>query len=110
MVELEIDGDFVSWAGLFLTNQKVQLFIDRHNNKEREIEAEIPQSSSVSPILFLIYISRVFNDVLETSLLITSIFFIDDLGFIVSGSLVKKVVKDLEKVAQEVIERGSKVQ
>ena len=57
MTELRVDGDLVTWTGSFLTNRKVQLVIDGHDNKEREIETGIPQGSPVSPILFLIYIS-----------------------------------------------------
>lgn len=39
------------------------LIIDGHDNDEKEIETGIPQGSSVSPILFLIYISEVFDKI-----------------------------------------------
>lgn len=90
-----------------MTNQKIQLVIDGHENKEREIEPGIPQGSSVLPILFLIYISGVFDKVTETSPFVTSLSFIDDLGFIASGSSVKKEVKALEKIAKTVLECGA---
>ena len=106
MVELGIDRDLVTWTGLFLTDRKIQLVIDGHDNKEREIETGIPQGSPVSPILFLIYISGVFNKVSETSPLVTSLSFFDDLGFIASSSSVKEVVKTLENVAKAVLEWG----
>ena len=54
MVELGIDGDLVIWTGSFLTDRKVQLVIDGHNNKEREIVTGNPQGSPISPILILI--------------------------------------------------------
>lgn len=57
----------------------------------------------MSPILFLIYISRVFNKVSETNLLVTSLLFVNDLVFIAAGSLVKEVVKILEKIAQTIL-------
>ena len=63
-------------------------------------------SSRVSPILFLIYISGVFNKVSETSQLVTSLSFVDDLGSIALGSSVKEVVKALGKVAKTVLEWG----
>ena len=56
MIELGIDGDLVTWTGSFLTDRKIQLVIDGHDNKERET------------ILFLIYISGVFNKVSELAL------------------------------------------
>lgn len=46
----------------------------------------------------------VFNKVLETNPLVTSLLFVDDLGFIALGGSVKKVVKIFEKVAQAVLE------
>ena len=104
MVELGIDGDLVTWIGGFLIDRKIQLVIDRHDNKKREIETGIYQGSPVSPILFLIYINVVFNKVLETSPLVTSLSFVNDLGFIALGSSVKEVVKTLENIAKVVLE------
>lgn len=66
IIELGIDGDLVAWTRSFLTNRKIQIVIDGHKNKEREIETGIPQGSAASPILFLIYISGVFDSVSET--------------------------------------------
>ncbi len=106
MIELGVNGDLVFWTDSFLTDRKVQLVINRHDNPEREIKTGIPQGSPVSPILFLIYISGVFNKVSEISPWVTSLSFVDDLGFIASGSSVKEIVEALEKVAKEVIEWG----
>ncbi len=106
MIELRIDEDLVTWTSSFLTNRKIQLVIDGHENKVREIETGISQGSLVSPILFLIYISGVFDEVSETSPLVTSLSFVDDLGFIASGSSVKEVIKLLENVAKVVLEWG----
>ncbi len=54
----------------------------------------------MSPILFLIYLSGVFSKVVESDSLVTFLSFIDDLGFVASGSSIKEVVKTLEKVAK----------
>ena len=101
MIELGIDGDLVTWTDSFLTNRKIQLVIDGHDNKEKEIETGIPQGSPVSPILFLIYISGVFNKVLEANPGVISLSFVDDLGFIALGSSVKEVVKPLKKLPRQ---------
>ena len=58
------------------------------------------------PILFLIYISEVFDKVSEANLLVKMLSFINDLGFIASVSSVKEVVKTLEEVTQTVLECG----
>lgn len=41
MLELGIDGDLLTSTKLFLTDRKVQLIIDGHEDKEREIETGI---------------------------------------------------------------------
>lgn len=78
--------------------------MDGHDNKERDIETGIPQKSPLLSILFLIYISGVFSTVSESNPLVTSLSFVDDLGFVASGSSVKEVVKTLEKVAEVVLD------
>lgn len=87
-----------------MTNQKIQLVIDGHDNKEKEIETGIPQGFLVLPIIFLIYISDIFKKVLETNPMVISLSFVDNLGFITLGSFVKEIVKTFEKVAQVVLE------
>ena len=106
MIELGIDGDLIRWTQSFLTDRKVQLVIDGHDNQEREIETGIPQGSPVSPILFLVYISGVFEKVTESCPAIISLSFVDDLGFIASGHSVKELAKILGRVATIVLEWG----
>ncbi len=93
MIDSCIDTDLLAWTKSFLTDRKIQLVIDRHDNKERDIETGIPQGSPVSPILFMIYISRVFEAVTENNLTVTSLSFVDDLGFIASRTSVQEVSK-----------------
>ena len=104
MTELGIDGDIVRWTQSFLTGRRVQLVIDGHDNRECDIETGIPQGSPVSPILFLIYISGVFDKVAESNPEVRSLSFVDDLGFIASGYLVKRLAKTLGGVAKVVLE------
>lgn len=62
-----IDEDLVQWTNFFLSNKKIMLVIDGHENNEREIKTGIPQGSRVSPILFLIYISGVLDEVTKNN-------------------------------------------
>ncbi len=87
-----------------MADRKIQLVIDGYDNKERDIKTGMPQGSPVLPIFFLIYISEVFNKVSETSPLVTSLSFVDNLWFIASSSLVKEVVKSLKEFAHTVFE------
>lgn len=100
MIELEINAYFVTLTDYILTNQKVQLVIDRHDNKKRKIETGIPQSYLLSSIFFLIYIRREFNQVLKSSTLLMTLFYVYDLRFIASGNLIEKVVKIHKKIIQ----------
>lgn len=97
----------IRWTNSFLTNRKIQLVIDGHDNSERDIETGILQGSPVSPILFLIYISGIFEEVTKNHPWASSLLFIDDLGFIASGKSVKEVAKSLEQVAKTVLDWGN---
>lgn len=104
IIELRIDGDLITWMGSFLTNRKIQLVINKCNNKKRVIEIGIPQDSLVLPILCLIYIGRVFDKIEKTRPLVMSLSFVDDLCFITSDNPLKEIVKVLEKVVKKIIE------
>lgn len=41
MIELGIDRNLITLIGSFLTNQKIQLVIDSHNNKKKIIKTKI---------------------------------------------------------------------
>lgn len=84
-----IHWNFVTWTKSFLPNRKIQLVINRNDNIKREIKSGILQELPVLPIHFLIYISRVFNAVTKNNSTVTSLSFIDNLGFIASRILVK---------------------
>lgn len=86
----------------FLTDRKVQPVIDGHENREQDIETGILQGPPLSPILCLIYISGVFNQVAESNPAIKSLSFVDELGFIASRFSVKELAKTLRQVAKVV--------
>lgn len=106
MIKLDIDGNLIAWIRSFLIEQKILIIIDEHKNKEREIETDILKGSLVAPILFLKYISRVFDSILQSCISITLLLFFDDLGFIALGSLVKDIVSSLRKIAEMILEWG----
>ena len=61
----------------------------------------------MSPVFFLIYISGVFDVVAENNLAVTSLSFVDDLGFIVSGISIKEISQTLGIVASTILHWGS---
>jgi len=52
-----IDGDLIRWMATVLSNQTVELVIERNVMERRPVEGGLPQRSTVSPILFANYIS-----------------------------------------------------
>ena len=79
------------------------MVIDRYDNKEREIKTSILQELPVSLVFFLIYINGVFDVVVENNPAIISLSFVDDLGFIVSDTLVKEISQTLSTIASTVL-------
>lgn len=73
------------------------MIIDRHINLEKRVEIGICQGLPVLPILFLIYISRVFAEVKKNMPQITSFSFMNNLSFMASRNLIQEVVITLEK-------------
>lgn len=70
-------------------------------------ETKIPPGSPVSPILFLIYISEIFDKETEVCFLVTFLSSIHNLGFITSNCLMNKMFKIFEKVAKTVLGWGT---
>lgn len=62
------------------------------------------QKLLVLPILFLIYISRVFKIIIEINPIVTLLSFVDDLGFIFFETPVKEIAQTLEMVVTIVLE------
>lgn len=93
MRQLKIENYQISWMQSLQTNRKIEMVIGRHENLERDVKTSISQDLLVLPILFLIYISRVFNTITTTSLSVTSISFIDDLKFqVIGNSIIKSLL------------------
>ena len=106
MAELKIDADIIGWTQSFLRDRRVELVIDGHIHKEVAVETGIPQGSPVSPILFLIYVSGVFEEV-QKYLPNVDVSFMDDLSFVVGGRKAEHIARDLEEISKVVIRWGA---
>lgn len=101
-IDLSINTDLMIQTKSFFTNRKIQLVINRYNNKKRDIETRILQGLLVLPILFLIYISGVFKTITKNNPPVTSLSFIYDLGFIAVETLAQEIFKTLETMTLSV--------
>jgi hypothetical protein len=99
-----IDGDLIRWTASFLSDQTVEMVIEGNVMERRPEEAGIPQGSPVSPILFAIYTSGLVKWVEERLSGIEGLSFVDDVGWMATGSDVSQVVRKLESCARESID------
>lgn len=84
-MNLGVDGSLIGWAESFLRNRRLRLVIDGHLCDEMNLDSGMPQESSVSPILFAIYLSGVFG-IVETNIRgCVASSFADDFGFLVDA-------------------------
>lgn len=90
----------------FLTDRRVEIVIDGHKNYEREVETGILQGSPILAILFLIYISGIFDVVTAISPEVSFVSFMDDLGFLTSDNLIEEVATSLETTKETVLKWG----
>jgi hypothetical protein len=86
----------IKWTESFMTDRKPSLLINRHESSIKPTMTGIPQGSPVTPILFAIYISGIFEEIAEEVMGATGLSFIDDISWIATGKDVMEVTKLLE--------------
>ena len=106
MGELGLDGDLICWTQSFLTDRKVQLTIDNTQCPTQPINSGVPQGSPVSPILFAIYLSGVFDEIERTIPGVHALSFADDIGLLAPGYSVQEACKQLQQAAKVAIDWG----
>lgn len=63
MEGIEADGDLMRWTKSFRSDRSVGLVIDVLQCEEEIVETRVTQGSLMSPVLFVIYLSRLFRKV-----------------------------------------------
>ena len=99
MEELQLPKEIQNWTKSFLQKRKAGLAFDEERQEIQDIEIEIPQGSSISPILFLIYIRFLFSKIKAKFTQVQKPSYIDDVTIYVS----EKSAKENSEVLQEVI-------
>ena len=74
LVDLGIDAGLIRWVKSFLTNRKQKVEVDGKHSREAEVVSGVPQGSVLGPLLFLVHIGDIDENV--TSARISS--FADD--------------------------------
>lgn len=76
-----IDGDILNWLSNYLLNRHQKVFVNSTFSSEKITTAGVPQGSVLGPLLFLIYV----NDIADNLLSITRLF-ADDSSLSISSS------------------------
>ena len=105
MRKMNIDEELVRWVGSFMQDRRVRMVIDGREEEEIEVVTGLPQGSSVSPLLFNIYISGV-HEVCEAGGLVRGLSFVDDVTWVAQGRSVQEIRLKLEAAARRAIAWG----
>jgi len=105
----QMDGDLIRWTESFLSERTLEMIIEGNAMERHPVEAGVPQGSPVSPILFAIYTSGLIKWVEEYVSEAERLSFVDDLGWVATGSDVNHVVSILERCAARSIEWASRL-
>jgi hypothetical protein len=103
----QMDGDLIQWTESYLSERPVEMVLEGNAMDRHPVDAGVPQGSPVSPVLFTIYTSGQIKWV-EEYVSAKGLSFVDDLGWVATGSDVNQVVTILERCAAKSIELASR--
>ncbi len=100
LIKLKILINLINWVKCFLQNRVIDLAFDDERQKSKKIITEILQDSSISLILFLIYIQYLFSKIRAKIENLQSLSYIDDVILYVKRKNIDKNVKTLKNAAK----------
>jgi hypothetical protein len=102
-----MDGDLIRWTESFLSERTVEMIIEGNAMQRHPVEAGVLQGSPVSLILFAIYTAGQIKWVSEY-VSAEGLTFVDDLGWVATGSHENQVITTLDRCAAKSIECESR--
>jgi hypothetical protein len=100
MEVLELEPDLIRWTDSFMIGREVKLVLDGETGDANPVDTGIPPGSPAAPILFVTYLSGIFDTVEEMVPGIKGLSFADDIAWWVKG-------KDQEEVAAKLAEAAA---
>jgi retron-type reverse transcriptase len=83
MTQVGMAGNMIRWVDSFLSDRRAMLVIDGRTGQTHAIQAGLPQGSPVSPVLFILSISALFQWLEDRHPTLQAISFVDDIGLVV---------------------------
>ena len=99
MQQLNLSLSVKKWVQHFLTQKSINLTFNNERQSAISVLTEISQSSSISSILFLIYIRFLFKKIQITDIQVKSSNYIDDVALIVKDKTAEKNYQILERIS-----------
>ncbi len=100
LIRLKISVNLINWVKCFLQIRIIDLAFDDECQKSKKISTEISQNSSISLILFLIYIQYLFSKIRAKFENLQSLSYIDDVMLYIERRNIDKNVKILKNAAK----------
>jgi hypothetical protein len=107
MIQVGIAGNVVRWVDSFLSDRQATLVIDGRTGETRSIQAGLPQGLPISPILFILSVSEMFQWLEDRHPRLSAISFVDDVGLVTECHDLDDGTTQLEKIARDAIQWGS---
>jgi hypothetical protein len=107
MMQVGIAGNIVRWVDSFLSNRRAMLVIDGRTGDARAIQAGLPQGSPVSPVLFILSVSALFQWLEDRHPALQAISFVDDIGLVIECDELEKGTARLERIARDAMQWGA---
>jgi hypothetical protein len=102
MRSLALPQNLIGWTRTFLEERSIRLAFDSQIEDFSEVETGVPQGSPISPILFLIYIRDLFQNLKD----VYPLSYIDDIALATSSISWNNNAKVLEREVKKITQTG----
>ena len=103
MESLRIEPDLIRWTSSFMSDREVKLVLDGQMGQAKPVNTGIPQGSPVAPILFITYLSGIFDEVEAAVPGVQGLSFVDDISWWAEGRDDQAVATKLAEAATTAI-------
>jgi len=106
MEVLGLEADLIRWTMSFMSDRRVKLVLDGETGEDYPVDTGVPQGSLAAPILFVTYLSGIFDAVERAAPGISGLSFVDDIGWLPEGKGEEEVAAKLSEAAAAAMEWG----